>query len=126
MFAGAHAVLCVKQGDVTVVRFKKSKVTEEVYAKQAGAELKEIAERVGGKIVVDLSNVAFMTSVGISELVTFNKSVRSHGGHLKLCGVSPLLMQAFTSSGLYAVFAVYSTLEKALEAFRVGNGAAAN
>lgn len=123
MQSGMSAIVWEKLGDVTVVRFTAPKITDELYARQAGAELRRIAQRMGGKILVDLSNVQFMASVGITELITFNKSVRSLGGHVKICSVSPLLMHVFVSCGIHVVLDIHPTQALALSAFHAGSHA---
>lgn len=120
MYQGSTAIVWEKVGDVTVVRFTQAKITEAFNAREAGAELKKIAQQIGGKILVDLANVQFMASVGISELIAFNRSTRALGGHVKICCVSPLLMQVFISCGIDAVLEIHPTRADALHAFHVG------
>lgn len=121
MYEGLDVILRETHGDVTVVKFAKPRITEEVLAKQAGIELKRIAQRIGGKIVMDLSNVLFISSVGLSELITFNRDVRAYGGHVKVCGISPLLRQVFVTCGLNSVLDICATRKEALDSFHTGS-----
>ncbi|MEW6357956.1 MAG: STAS domain-containing protein [Planctomycetota bacterium] len=118
MFEASNAIHWEKRGDITFIRFKVDKVTDPLYANQAGKELNRLAERVGGKIIVNLSNVKFMSSIGITLLVTLNRTLRTHRGHLKVCEVFPLLMGIFTSTGLHSVLDIYPTEAEAIASFR--------
>lgn len=118
MFESSSAIHWEKRGDITFVRFKVDKITELPYATQAGKELKTLAERVGGKTIVNLSNVKFMSSIGISLLVTLNRDLRARGGHLKACEVFPLLMGIFQSTGLAGVLDICPTEAEAIASFR--------
>jgi anti-anti-sigma factor len=120
MSQGISAITWENVDDITVVRFTECKISETFSAREAGAELEKIAQQIGGKIVVDLANVQFMASVGISELITFSRSVRALGGHVKICSISPLLMQVFLSCGIDTVLEIHPTRVDALHAFRVG------
>ena len=118
MFETSSAIQWEKRGDITFVRFKVDKITELMYATQAGKELKTIAERVGGKMILNLSNVKFMASVGISIVVNLNRDLRARGGHLKVCEVFPLLMGIFKTTGLDAVLDIFPTEAEAIASFR--------
>lgn len=118
MFETSRAIQWEKRGDIVFIRFKMDKITELAYATQAGRELNALAERVGGKMILNLSNVKFMASVGISLVVTLNRSLRARGGSLKVCDASPLLMGVFATTGLDAVLDICRTEALAVESFR--------
>ncbi|NOZ23086.1 MAG: STAS domain-containing protein [Planctomycetes bacterium] len=123
MFEASSAIQWEKRGDITFIRFKVDKVTDPLYANQAGKELNTLAERVGGKVILNLSNVKFMSSIGITLLVTLNRNLRARRGHLKVCEVFPLLMGIFSSTGLQSVLDVYPTEAEAIASFRKPPGA---
>jgi len=52
-------------------------------------ELLEAAEQSRWRIVVDLSVVTLLSSMGLGGLVTLNKQCREHGGALVICGLTP-------------------------------------
>ena len=125
MFESSSAVLWEKRGDITFIRFKVDKITELAYATQAGKELNALAERIGGKMILNLSNVKFMASVGISLAVSLNRSLRARGGQLKVCEVFPLLMGIFATTGLDAVLDIFPTEVQAIASFRKPQASAA-
>ena len=118
MFESSTAIHWEKRGDITFIRFKVDKITELTYVNQAEKELKTLTQRVGGKMIANLSNVKFMASVGISLLVSLNRDLRARSGHLKVCEVFPLLMGIFQSTGLDGVLDIFPTEAEAVASFR--------
>ena len=126
MFESSSATQWEKRGDITFIRFKVDKITELAYATQAGKELNTLAERIGGKMILNLSNVKFMASVGIALVVNLNRSLRARGGQLKVCEVFPLLMGIFATTGLAAVLDIFPTEALAAASFRKPQASAAD
>jgi len=69
------------------------------------------------KIVLDLSNVRFMDSAGIGEVVACLKRVREAGGDLKICGLNQRITDLFTLTKLIAIFDSYPDEKQAVAAF---------
>jgi len=111
------AVVWERMGDVTVLGFVVSRVTEIDYAKKSTDELTELADRFGGKMLFSLGNVTFMSSVGISILVTFNQEIQARGGQLKVCDIRPMLREVFHSIELDKAIDLYHSKQQALLAF---------
>ena len=88
---------------------------------QAGPSLKELwlqyAEHGVNSVLVDLHEVEFIDSIGISSLVSGLKQMRSKGGDLKLIGLQPSARAIFELMMLDQVFELYETQEEALKGF---------
>ncbi|MEW6359715.1 MAG: STAS domain-containing protein [Planctomycetota bacterium] len=115
--APTPAIRWEKEGDVTVVRFTANQVADEVYARRARRELRELAEAVGGKMIVSLVNVQFMASVGITLLVELNRLRHSSHIQLKVCDIQPLVKQVFISAHMNKILGIYETKAEAMAAF---------
>jgi anti-anti-sigma factor len=65
------------------------------------------------RVVVDLSNVDFLASIGIRLLVLTAKSIASRGGKMVLLDPIPEVHSVLEITGIPAVIPIYSTLESA-------------
>lgn len=68
------------------------------------------------RVVVDLSQVSFLASLGIRVLVVPAKAARARGGDLVLLNPQPKVMEVLMVSGLTAVLKVYTDLADAVAA----------
>jgi anti-anti-sigma factor len=74
-------------------------------------------ERV--RVLVDLSGVDFMASIGIRLLVVSSRSVAAHGGKLVLLNPNPLVRNIFDVADISALIPIYSDLQSAEAALEV-------
>lgn len=84
--------------------------------------LKEEVEKMSGQgikanILVDMSNVTFIDSAGLSALVVGIKKAREHGGTLHLFGLQQAVQIIFELSWLDKAFPIFITEDEATKAF---------
>ena len=80
----------------------------------------ELAEHLAaGRIhlLVDMSQVAYVSSVGLRMFLTIMRSARRKGGALKLCGLNERVMQVFKLAGFDRVLSILTTREEAERSF---------
>jgi anti-sigma B factor antagonist len=65
------------------------------------------------RIVVDLSEVDFLASIGIRMLMITAKSIASRGGKMVLLNPTPEVQHVLEVTGIPAVIPIYSHLESA-------------
>jgi anti-anti-sigma factor len=58
------------------------------------------------KVLVDLSKVDFIASIGIRTLLSAAKARRAKGGTLVLCGASPLVAKVLETAGITTIVPV--------------------
>jgi len=77
------------------------------------------AQLDGGQqqIILDLSQVDFMSSAGIRVLLEMTKKSRGMGGDLRLAAAQPGVQRTLALSGLVRVIKVYPSLEEAMGSF---------
>ncbi len=103
-------------GDVTIVHFIDNRITEELGIQEIGQELVDLVDREGrSKLVLNFSNVGFMSSAALGKLITLNKKVKARNGKLRLCCIRPEIREVFTITKLDRLFEIYDTESKALE-----------
>ena len=64
--------------------------------------------------VIDLSGLAFISSLGLGALVSFQRTMRRHGGTVRLAALSERFDDAFRKAQLHQIFEMHDTVEEAL------------
>lgn len=67
-------------------------------------------------IVIDLSDLTYVSSSGLRVLLTGRSNARKRGGEVFLCSLRPPVREVFEMVGFTAVFTIFDTLEQATEA----------
>lgn len=106
---------------VTTQQFKRCDVVEAsgrvdaATAPQLEAAFNAITEAGRFSIVVDMSGVEFISSVGLRVLISVRKRCRRYNrGDLVLASVSPNVERTLELAGFYTLFDVYDTTLEAV------------
>ena len=90
------------------------------------ARLKDIeslfAQRVAdhhGKVLVDMSKVDFMASLGLRMLLIQQKESQHKGNDLRLSGLQPQIAEVFRKTRFDSMFTIYPDRDAALQALVV-------
>jgi len=78
--------------------------------------LADLLERPVPRIVVDLTDLKFCDSVGLSAFITSKHVITARGGWLSFAGVNPFLAQLMDTVGLSRYFAVFPSVDDAIAA----------
>jgi anti-sigma B factor antagonist len=70
------------------------------------------------RLIFDLTQVRMMDSSALGTLIACLKHVRSHGGDLRLCGMSNKIRALFELVRMHHIFDVFNTLEEALDSYK--------
>jgi anti-sigma B factor antagonist len=65
-------------------------------------------------LVIDFSNVNFLSSAVLGLLIRISKRVNENKGRLKLCGISSKIYEIFKITRLNEIFEIYSDAKKAM------------
>jgi anti-sigma B factor antagonist len=104
--------------DVTVVRFRDTRITDLALIEKLGQELYELVEKdLRTKLVLNFSGVEFLSSVALGKFISLNGKVKRHEGVLKLCSIRPEIYEAFAICKLDRVFDIKKDESEALAAF---------
>lgn len=116
--AAMSDLLSFQRDDVLVIRFTSPRILSDVMIAQIGQELIKLADQANGKLLLDFSGVAFMSSAMIGKIVLLNKKCQANKTKVKLCGISPTIREVFEITRLDKVFTIYDDETAALEAFK--------
>src|SRR5262249_3876585 len=77
-----------------VVQLVDCSMLNDENAPEVKAELNELVAQLGpAQVLLDLSNVTFMSSDGLGTLMVLHSKLCAAGGHLTICNASPAVME---------------------------------
>lgn len=104
--------------DVTVVTFQDISILEPLQIDEIGEELYDLVEKKDRrKLVLDFSNVKFLSSSALSVLITLHKKAAQIKGQVILCSLRDDLRKVFEITRLDRMFTFCANLEEALAVF---------
>jgi anti-sigma B factor antagonist len=69
-------------------------------------------------LVIDFSNVRFLSSAVLGLLIRITKRVNESKGRLKLCSISPQIFDVFRITRLDEIFEIYPDVKKAMQTLK--------
>lgn len=104
--------------DVTIARFTDKKILDESNIQIIGNQLFALVdEDHRQKIVLDFTNVEYLSSAALGKLITMDKKVKAAGGKLRLCAIRSDIQEVFKITRLDKLFTIKEDREKAVEGF---------
>lgn len=104
-----------EHGDVMVVRFKSRLLNDEENIEQLGQELFALVEQSNWlKLVLDLTNVEYLTSSVLGKLITLHRKLHRCQGKMVLFGLSEGVDAILRTSKLLTYFAVAENRDAAI------------
>ena len=105
-------------GDVTIVDFS-GKITLGEGSATLRKTIRELTEGGEKKILLSLSDVDYIDSSGIGEMVSAYTTVRNAGGELKLLHLTKRVHDILQITRLFTVFDVQTDEAVAVRAFKI-------
>ncbi|GIF11280.1 STAS domain-containing protein [Actinoplanes teichomyceticus] len=109
-----RAIITEHRPDVAVLHLRG-----ELDADSAGAlhtVLSDLLKRPVPRIVVDLTDLKFCDSIGLSAFITSKEVIVSRGGWLSFAGPRPFMAQLLETIGLSRYFAIFPEVDDAIAA----------
>jgi len=104
-------------GDVTVLDLA-GRITLGEGSSTMRDALKEVLAQGHNKILLNLSEVSYIDSSGIGELVSAFTTVTNQGGQLKLNGLNKRVKDLLQITKLYTVFEVFDEESTAMRSYK--------
>ncbi len=105
-------------GDVTVVRFRDRRIANSLDIDALGKELYRLVEEGKHKrLILDFSDVDYLSSALIGKLISLNTKVRAGKGSVKLCSVRPEIFEIFHTCKLDRILSISKDLADASPSF---------
>lgn len=100
---------------VSVIRFKDQKIIDPQAIQELGQELFDLIDKDDRKkLVLNFSNVEFLSSAALGKLITFEKMSKKQGAELMLTNISPEIFQVFAITNLDKLFQIKDSEADAL------------
>ncbi len=77
-----------------------------------------VLDAASNSIVIDLSQLEYVSSAGLRVFLTAAKKAKSFGGALTTCSAQPSVREVFEMSGLANVFGMHAGLDEACAALK--------
>ncbi len=105
-----------QEADVTVVAVRET--IDALTAPELTRTLSSEMAEGRCKVVVDLTDVDFMSSAGLRTLLGGVKESRTHGGDLRIASVNPGIDKVLKMSGFNNIARVFPSSTEAVASFR--------
>ena len=109
-----QATVSDHRSDIAVLRL--SGELDADTASKLHAALADLLERPIPRIVVDLSDLKFCDSVGLSAFITSKQVISARGGWLSFAGANQFLLNLMETVGLSRYFAIFPDVDDAIAA----------
>lgn len=104
-----------KNGNATILTLKERKLDSSVSPELKAEFLLLCKPKVTERLIVDMAKVDSCDSSGLSALLIADRTMREHGGEVRLVHVHKKVMSILKISQLDRVFQIYDTLQTALK-----------
>ena len=65
-------------------------------------------------VIIDMSGVEFLASIGMRTLISNAKAQATRGGELVLCNLQPLVKDVISTSGVDSIIQIYENCDSAV------------
>src|SRR5207245_5852167 len=104
--------------DITVVNFIDRKILDEQNIQKIGEDLFSLVDELGRKkILLNFTNVEYLSSAALGKFITLNKKVQASGGKLVMCNINEDIFEVFEITRLDRLFNIQKDEQSALQAF---------
>ena len=105
-------------GEVSVVSFTDKRILDEQNIQAIGEQLFGLVDNQGQKkLLLNFSNVEYLSSAALGKFITLNKKVAAAGGKLVLCDIDPTILEVFTITRLDKLFNIQKDEQAGLQLF---------
>jgi anti-sigma B factor antagonist len=105
-------------GDVTVVIFVDRRILDEQNIQAIGDQLFGLVDEVGRrKLLLNFSNVEFLSSAALGKFITLQKKVQAATGSLVLCNIDSDILEVFEITKLDKFFTIAKDEQTGLQSF---------
>ncbi len=94
--------------DITIIA-PGEKLTISENGDELSAAVREALESGSTKILFDFSEVEFIDSLGVGQVVASHVAVNNKGGHLILCGLKPRILLVLRMASLHLILDIKDT-----------------
>ena len=103
-------------GKAVIITFTDEKILEEKDIESIQQSIMSVIEQtVRINLILDFTNVRYLSSAVLGLLIRISKKVYERGGQLGLCSIAPKIYEIFKITRLTKIFEIYPDVENAVE-----------
>lgn len=103
------------RGQVVVTTLTDEKILDEDQLQSLEGSFLPLVEQTPGiQLIIDFSNVKFLTSSVLGLLIRISKKVYEINGSLRLCSISPKIQDVFRITRLDKIFEIHDDVDTAM------------
>jgi len=111
-------IQAAKKGDIHIVLFKDKKILDDTVLDEIKVEINKLmGSAAGPDMLLDFSNVEFMSSAMLGLLGQLHRKISTGHGRLKMCGIRPEILTVFKITNLDKLFSIHKDAPTALPTF---------
>ena len=99
------------EGDISIISLTGSLDTNT--SKEAEDQINKLLEEGSIKLLIDLTDLDYISSSGLRILLSTSKKLKSLRGEMRICGLNETVNEVFEISGFTMIFKIFKTLEEA-------------
>lgn len=84
---------------------------------ELGDAVRNLLDQGSRKVIINFSQVSYLDSSGVGELVGCYTAIKNRGGDLRICGLNARISSLIRMTSLHSIFTVTDTEEEALAGF---------
>jgi anti-sigma B factor antagonist len=108
-----------KVGDVAVVNFLDKRILDEPTIQAIAEQLFNLVDEAGErKMLLNFSNVEYMSSAALGKLINLHKKLTTLNGRLTMCNVIPQIYEVFAITKLDKIFKIFPNEDDALATYK--------
>lgn len=105
-------------GEIAIVNFTDRKILDEQVIQKIGEDLFSLIDQYDRrKILLNFSNVDYLSSAALGKFITLNKKVQAKNGRLVMCHINEDIFEVFEITRLDRLFNIQKDEQSALQAF---------
>ncbi len=85
-----------------------------VTADEVEVQIYDLINRGDKNVVLDFSNLTFISSLGLRVVLATLKKIKALGGKLRVCNMNDEITEVFEISGFNTIFSIFDTLDQAV------------
>lgn len=110
----------VNNGRIGIIEIRSALISEDIIDELQDA-VGDFIEQGNKKLIIDLSKVNLINSIGLGALIAAHKTFKKNAGEAVLTGVGKSIKNVFVITKLTEVFDIYDRVEDAVEKFSLIN-----
>ena len=102
---------------VMIIGFTEQRILEQKDIDALSESLTAAVEKDNKKVILDFSNVKFLSSAVLGVLIRVTKKIYERGGEVKFCSIDQKIFEIFRITRLNKIFDIYPDIESAQKSF---------